>query len=256
MSLVLVRYVVTAAVRDRLVLSLLLLMGLAIAMSLFMGSSAVVEKDKFVAVYAAGAVRIINVLALVLFVVFFVRRSFESRDVEFMLSRPVGREVFFLSYSMAFALIGALFGAVSGVCLAAFSPHLDHTGQVLWTVSLMAENIIMVSTAFFFSMVLSSSATGAFATFGFYTLARMMTQILGIIDSGRSTVSLSHADILQGIVQGVSFFMPRLDLMAQTSWLLYGPDSQISFLFVLGQGGVYTVLIVLAALVDLRFRQF
>ncbi len=253
MSFVLVRYVLTAAVRDRLVLSLLVLMGLAVALSVFMGSSAVIERDQFTAVYTAGSVRMINALALVLFVVFFVRRSFDSRDVEFMLSRPVSRIAFILSYAGGFSLMALFFGLVSGVCLYGVSPNLNYTGVVYWTVSLMMENMVMVNTAFFFSMVLTSSATGAFATFGFYVLARMMSQILGIIDSGKHFL---HTQVLQTIMQIVSVFMPRLDLMAQTSWLLYGPDASVNLAFVLGQGAVYTALIVLAALVDLRFRQF
>lgn len=249
----LVRYVLTAALRDRLVTGLLLLLVLGAAMSVFLGSAAITEQSRFVAVYAAGSMRVINALALVLFVVFFIRRSFEARDIEFMLSRPVGRIRFLLSYVAAFSFLGLCFGVATGGCLYVLSPGLDNEGAFLWTISLVAENIIMVNTALFFSMILTSAATAAFAVFGFYVLARMMSQILGIIDSGKSML---QTEVLETIMQGISMVMPRLDLMAQTSWLLYGLEDGAGLSFVLAQGAAYTVLVVLATLVDLRFRQF
>lgn len=253
MSPALIRYVLTAALRDRLVVGLIVLLGLGVSMAVFMGSAAVTEQSRFVAVYAAGSMRIINALGLVLFVVFFIRRSFEARDVEFMLSRPVGRIRFLLSYAAALSILALCFGAITGLCLYALSPGLNPAGMALWTLGLVAENIIMVNTALFFSMILTSAATAAFAVFGFYVLARMMSQILGIIDSGKSML---QAEILETVMQGISMVMPRLDLMAQTSWLLYGVGDGAGLSFVLAQGAAYTALIVLAALVDLRFRQF
>lgn len=253
MSLALVRYVLTAALRDRLVVGLIVSLALGAAMAMFLGSAAIMEQSRFVAVYAAGAMRIINALGLILFVVFFIRRSFDARDIEFMLSRPVGRIRFLLSYAAALSLLALCFGAVTGLCLYALSPGLDAEGLALWTLSLMAENVVMVNTALFFSMILTSAPVSAFAVFGFYALARMMSEILGIIDSGKS---LPWAQLLETIMLGISMVMPRLDLMAQTSWLLYGVGEGVDLPFVLAQGAVYTVVIVLAALVDLRFRQF
>lgn len=253
MSLALVRYVLTAALRDRLVVGLIVCLALGAAMAVFLGSAAITEQSSFVAVYAAGIMRIINALGLILFVVFFIRRSFDARDIEFMLSRPVGRVRFLLSYAAALSLLALCFGAVTGLCLYALSPGLDAAGLTLWTLSLMAENVIMVNTALFFSMILTSAPVSAFAVFGFYTLARMMSEILGIIDSGKS---LPWAHVLEKVMLGISMVMPRLDLMAQTSWLLYGVGEGVDLSFVLAQGAVYTAVIILAALVDLRFRQF
>ncbi|MCC6598190.1 MAG: hypothetical protein IT559_05335 [Alphaproteobacteria bacterium] len=253
LSLALVRYVLIAALRDRLVLGLIILMALGVAMSVFLGSAAITEQGRFVAVYAAGSLRMINVLGLVLFAVFFIRRSFDARDIEFMLSRPIGRIRFLLSYVAAFSLLAACFGAITGLCLFVLSPEQDRGGLILWTISLVVENIIIINTALFFSMILTSAATAAFAVFGFYVLARMMSQILGIIDSGKSEMNSS---VLETIMQGISMVMPRLDLMAQTSWLLYGVNDAAGLVFVLAQGTTYLAVIVLAALVDLRFRQF
>jgi hypothetical protein len=90
------------------------------------------------------------------------------------------------------------------------------------------------------------------ATLGLYVLARLTGDILGIIDSG---LALPGFHILSSVVQVATLIVPRLDLMAQTSWLIYGPGD-VGALFILMQGGVYTTLLVMAALMDLVRRQF
>ncbi|GJL84518.1 MAG: hypothetical protein DHS20C02_02930 [Micavibrio sp.] len=253
MSWPLVTYVLTAALRDKLLLSLLILLVLGASMSVFIGSSAVIEQDRFSVVFAGGGLRVASVLGLVLFVVFFVRRSFENKDVEFLLSRPIGRIQFLLSLATAFSLLGILMGAAVGATLYALSPHLFAQGHILWVVSLMVENMIMVNAALFFSMFLSSASTAAMVTFTFYILSRMMGQILGIIDAGGRLFDFGPMSIA---IQMISAVTPRLDLMAQTSWLVYGAGDEIGFIYIIIQGLVFSTLIILASLLDLVFRKF
>lgn len=253
MSWPLIKYVLTAARRDRLIAAMLILMLLAAALSVFMGSAAVIEKDRFVLVFTGGSLRLTGILGLVLFVIFMIRRSFESKDVEFLLSRPITRIQFLLSYSAAFSLLAVGMGVAQGLCVYMLGHHLFGPGHWLWVASIIIENIIMVNVAMFFAMVLSSAAGAAMVTFAFYILGRMMGQILGIIDTGSRLYKL---EILEYIMQGISAVMPRIDLMGQTSWLVYGPDSQVSFGYIAVQGMVFTALILLAALIDLVSRKF
>lgn len=252
MSGPLIRYVLTAAIRDRLVVSLLVLLAVGTSLSVFLGASAIAERGSFVNVFAGAGLRLAGVLGLVLFVVFFVRRSFESRDVEFLLSRPIGRITFLFSYAAAFSLIAIALGAATGLALWAINPNKMNEGLLLWTFSIMAENVIMVNTAFFFSMVLTSSATAAMVASAFYVLARLMGQLLGIIDASLN----EHLKVLDIIMQGISIVMPRLDLMGQTSWLIYGPDASVNMMFVMAQGLIFSFLVLMASLVDLMRRQF
>jgi hypothetical protein len=253
MSWPLVKYVLTAALRDRLLISLLLLLLVGVSMAIFMGSGAVVEKTRFALVFAAGGLRLMGVLGLVLFAVFHIRRSFESKDVEFLLSRPISRVQFLLSFAAAFILLGALFGVGVGAALFILGPQHLNPGFPLWVASIVAENIIMVSVALFFAMILSSAATAAMVTIAFYVLARMMGQILGIIDHPSHH---AYSEFLAFVMQVVSSVTPRLDLMGQTSWLVYGPGEGIAYGFVFLQGLIFTILILLASLIDLLRRQF
>lgn len=253
MSLSIMQYVLKAAIRDRLVVSMFVLLAIATSLSVFFGSAAINEQAQFAAVFAAGSIRILNIFGLCLFVVFFMRRSFESRDIEYMLTRPIGRIPFLLSYAAGFSVMAAIAGLVSGMCLYVLSPNGFSDGHVLWVVSIIIENIIMVNTALFFAMLLSSAATASFAVLGFYVLSRMMSQILGILDADKH---LTHFEGLELTMQLVSVLMPRLDLMGQTSWLMYGLQDGVGYGFVFAQGVIYSSLIILAALIDLVLRKF
>lgn len=251
----LIQYVLLGAIRDRLVLSILILMAMGASLSIFLGSSAIIEKDQFTVVFASGGLRVANVVGLILFIVFFIRKSFETKDIEFLLSRPIGRLTLVGSYFTAFTLIAIVLGLLTGALVSAISPNMITNGHILWTLSICAENIIMVSVAFFFSMVLTSAASAAMAVLGFYILCRMMGQILGI--TGVTQISTDKSsEIMEYIVETISIFLPRLDLMGQTSWLVYGADGTIGAGFILMQSAIFSTLIIGACMFDLSRRQF
>lgn len=228
-------------------------MALSVSLSIFFGSAAIIEKQQFASVFLAGSLRLINAFGLSLFVVFFIRRSFETRDIEYMLTRPVSRAGFILSYAFGFMLIGIFTALFSALCLYVLQPSILVQGFMLWAFSIMVENIIMVSASLFFAMVLSSPASAAFATMGLYVLSRLMGGILGIIDSGKH---ISQFKGLELTVELVSFLTPRLDLLGQTSWLIYGPSDGFGFAQVAAIGILYTALILMAATLDLVVRKF
>lgn len=232
---------------------MLILVAITASMSIFMASSSITEQDQFLAVYSSGSLRILTVLGLVIFTAFFVRRSFEAKDVEFLLSRPISRVSFVLSYSAAFSLLAVILTAASAFALFVISPKLLSPAFILWCVSIAVETIIMVNMTFFFAMILSSAATAVLGTLAFYVLARMMGQILGILESGTA------GSIMEGVQMAmnmVSTLTPRLDLMGQTSWLVYGIGETVDFTFIFIQGGIFLFLVMIAALLDLVLRQF
>ncbi len=254
MSWPLVRYVLTAAIRDRLVMAVIIALILSASLSVFLGSAAITEKTSFAVVFAGSGLRLAGVLGLVLFTVFFIRRSFDARDVEFLLSRPVSRVEFLLSYAAGLSVLALGMTLAQGLCLYILNPQAFSAGHIAWIVSMAAENVIMANTALFFAMILSSAATAAMAVTGFYVLARLMGQMLGIIDS-TGQYKLVY-QVMEYIIQGISAVMPRLDLMGQTSWLIYDFGAPENLGAILTQGAVFAVMIVLASLIDLVRRQF
>ncbi|MCB9995978.1 MAG: hypothetical protein H6869_06020 [Rhodospirillales bacterium] len=249
----LVKYVLTAALRDKLVLSLFILMTVGASMAIFLGSAAVVEANEFSVIFAAAGLRLAGVIGLVLFIVFYLRRAFDTKDVEFLLSRPVSKVSYLLSHSVGFMTLACLAAVFVFVTVCLIAPQAIGTGHVLWGLSLVAEYIILANAALFFAMVLPSAATGALAIFALYFLGRMIGQILGIIHAGADVAGFN---ILSTIMEWISLIVPRLDLLAQSSWLVYGSDQTVGYGFVLLQGGLYAFLAVMAAMVDLSRRQF
>ena len=90
LSVPLMKYVFMAALRDKLMLAMAVVLVVGASLSIFLGSAAISEKSLFTVVFAGSSARIVVVLGLVLFVVFFIRRAFDSKEVEYLLSRPSG----------------------------------------------------------------------------------------------------------------------------------------------------------------------
>jgi len=247
------RYILMAAARDRLFLSLVGVLVVIVSLSVFFGSSVITEQDQFARSFAAFGFRLFGVVCLVLFVVTYVRRCFENRDIDYLLSRPVGRIRFILTHAAAFSALSLSAAILLGGTTVALETGNIHEGVLLWWVSLAAEFIIMANVAMFFAFVMASSTACFLVIFAFYLLSRLMGEILGILAKGGGE---GVVGLLSKVMEMISIFVPRLDLMGQTKWILYGMPPDISFPFILGQCGVFVALVIGATCLDMHRRQF
>lgn len=248
------RYILMAAGRDRFFLSLAGVLVVTISLAVFFGTSALIEKEYFAITFIGFGARLFGVTCLILFVVTFIRRSFEGRDIEYLLSRPIGRIRFVLTHAMAFSCL-ALLAAVllGGVAVALSFSKQNVDGLLLWWGSIALEFIIMANVAMFFAFVMSSATACMMIVFTFYLLSRLIGEILGILANGTETGIMS---LLAKIMEVISIFIPRLDMMGQTKWLIYGFPENIAFGFVAAQAVVFIAVVVAAAAVDMNRRQF
>lgn len=255
MSLHLISYVFKAALRDRLIVAVFLTMIVGVSLSIFLGSSAAFEKNQFAVVFAAGSLRVASMMSLVLFCVFYVRRSFDGKDVEFILSKSISRTSYIVSHVCALSVLALGVSFMCGLCVYSLAPQSFSSGHLLWLSSITVENIIMVNVSLFFAMILRSAVSACLITFGFYVLGRMIGQILGIIDAAPKGFVLQ--DGLGVIMQAVSIVIPRLDLMGQTSWLLYGAEAgSVGYGYIFIQAIVFLFLIIVASIFDLLRQKF
>ena len=267
-----VKFVLTAALRDKLIITFLLLLVLITSISIFLGSATITEEDQFAMVYTAGGMRFLGVLCVILFSCFYVRRAFDSKEVEFMLSKPVSRLNYVLSHATAFVILSVLIALIiSAIVYITGQP--DVTGWLVWGLSLCIEFTLVSIIALFFSMVLSSAAGSALACFAVYALARMIGVILAIsILPADSTINM----ILAHVMEFVSIFIPRLDLMGNTSWLVYGSEMLQNYeadrfaegwsrdmvqsisvpWFIVIQGAVFSVFLLTCTVFDFVRKQF
>lgn len=247
------RYIMMAALRDRLILSIVGLMLVVVSLSIFFGATVITEQDQFVRTFAAFGVRLFGVVALVLFVVTYVRRSFEGRDVDYLLSRPIGRIRFILTHAAGFSFLAVLAAVFLGGVVAFLQMHNINAGLLSWWLSIGLEFVIMANVAMFFAFVMTSQTVCLIMIFAFYLLSRLIGEILGILQKGGQTGVMG---LLSKIMEMISIFVPRLDLMGQTKWLLYGVPETLSLPFIMGQGIVFLLVIIGATVLDMHRRQF
>ncbi|TAL35560.1 MAG: hypothetical protein EPN97_07250 [Alphaproteobacteria bacterium] len=268
----LVKFVLTAALRDKLMITLLTMIVAGGALAVFLGGAAITEKESFALVFGAAGLRFLSVIGIVLFCCFYVRRCFETKEVEFLLSRPISRLNFLFSHAAAFMVLSLLVAlVVSGVVFLLGKPNPG--GLVAWGISIGVENMVMSVAALFFSMVLSSAAGSALATLGLYALSRLIGTLLGIASLPPEKTVYA---VLNNVMDLVSVVVPRLDMMGQTSWLVYGVEgsggvgylersgayahAMMAHLGVVGflslQGALFMALLLAAAAFDFLRRQF
>lgn len=199
-------------------ITLLTMIGCGGALAIFLGGASITEKESFALVFGAAGLRFLSVIGIVLFCCFYMRRSFETKEVEFLLSRPISRLTFLFSHAVAFMILALLLaGVVTGVVF--FLGRPNPAGLAAWGLSIGVENMIMAVSSLFFSMVLSSAAGSALATLGLYVLSRLIGTLLGIAALPADKAVYA---ILNNAMDVISILVPRLDMMGQTSWLVYG----------------------------------
>lgn len=245
------RFVILTALRDRLFAGLFTLVAVGFALAIYLGDAALVEKGQTTVVYAGGAARTILVLGLIVFQAFHIQRLYETREIEAVLSRAISRERFIVAYWAGFAVVAVLLAAPIIALVMLFQLSLE--GAIWWAVSLLFESFIVVAFAVFAGITLEKAVPAVFATIGFYTLSRLMSFFLSISAStpadGVNSITVPLSDLM-------SLLVPRLDLFAQTRWLVYGPGAIDSMTVLIAQTALYVSLLLFAAMFDLRRKRF
>ncbi len=247
------RYIIQAAVRDKLFWSIFGALAIVFSLSYFFGSTTLSEGAGFAIVFTAFGARLFGVVCITLFTINYIRRSFDARDIEYLLSRPIGRVGFVLTHAAAFSTLAVMASFLLGGLVALLELKNSSGGVPLWWFSITVEFIIMANVAMFFAFVMKSATACSLVVLAFYLLTRIVGQILGIIalNEGGGVIRFASK-----VMEFISIFLPRLDLMGQTKWILYGMPESISFGFIAAQGLVFCLMIICATAIDLKRRQF
>ena len=246
-----IRLVFLTALRDRLFSGLAGLVLLVFGISLFLGNAAIVETSEAGLVYASGTMRVVLILGLAIFVAFQTQRLFESREIEAILSRALSRPKFILSYWLGF--VGASLVLIIPLLGLLFYLYGISVAITLWSISLFLECLVVLSFAQFAALTLERATTTIFTTFAFYAFTRLIGFFLGIRDA---TPDIGTNRIVNPMLDGLGLIIPRLDLMTQTRWLVYGFDAVEQAPFVMLQAVVFIVVALAAAAVDLQRKEF
>lgn len=254
LSLPLIRFTATAISRDRIVQLMLVLMTLGVMAAMFLGAASVTEQKAFTVASAATILRIIAVLGLVVFISFFLRRSFDSREIDYLLATPLTRTKLLASFAAAFMGLALVLTIAIGVCVGVLAGKFS-AGWLLWTSSAAVELMVTAMIALFFACVLRSATVATLCSLGYYTLARMMGVMIGIVEA-KVIDGGPFFDTMNLFVQLLAKVTPRFDLMSQSAWLVYNDATGLAYWILPAQLVIFVFLFFACAVFDLRRVQF
>lgn len=248
-------YVLLTAMRDRLFLGLLIGILVAARISHILGSTAMLEPEQMALSFTAASARVIIMIGIIVFIGFHMRNAFDTKEIDVLLSRPISRTTLVLSYWFGFVAVATCL-VVPTVGLIALSQVFSKTGFALWSLSLWCESIMVVTITLFAALTLRSGVGTVLTALAIYALSRMIGFFLITSQSGFTFENHAVATASSWIMNAISMIIPRLDFFAKSGWMIYGPKSYDDLWLFLLQTLVMVPLLLTAAIVDFKRKQF
>lgn len=251
------KFILLTGLRDKLYLSLLIILAGAFGLSNLVGFSALAEETQMQTVYFSFLSRVIIVCGMMLFICFYINKEFEKKEIDFILSKPISRNTLILSYWSSFNLISLILVVPVVVVMAIFS-HTNLLGLLWWTISVILELMLVSTFAIVSSLILGSAVVSVLATFSFYFICRMMGFFVYSISLPKNVdIAVSTwTDFAESLLKILSSVFPRLDLFGKSEWLIYGIGNSGEVVLVLVQSLIYISLMLFIAFYDFRRKQF
>ena len=254
--LALLKFFALSVKRDRLLISLFLLIFISSAFSIFFGGNAIAEQTQMIVAYIASSSRIIINLGMIVFIITHITRLFYNKEIDFVLSKPISRKSIICAYTLGISLLSLLIALIPTALLIAFGSLIQNT--FVWFISFTFEIVITTTFAFLTSLFFRSQVSAILASFTFYIGARMMGFFYM---SARYDYIYTGIDSLskwlpQKIMYITSVVLPRFDLYTQTNWLLYEIKSYENIKFIAVQAVMYIIILHFAAFYDIEKKEF
>lgn len=250
-----IRYIMLTASRDLLFTGLLLGLMVTTGLSAILGSTAMLEKQAMTLCFAAASARLVLIIGLSVFTCFHLRHSFEQKEMDVLLSRPLSRPQIMLAYWLGLSAVASLL-VVAAALIVSFLHGYDVQGFILWALSLLLEVWIVIALALFAGFTLRSAVSSVMVTLGFYVLGRMMAFFLLTLENPTILVNLRVSQWVEGLLTGLAIIIPRLDLFAQTDWLVYGVTHSTDVVLMMAQSACFIPLLLVAAVIDFLRKEF
>ena len=250
-----IRYVLLTATRDRLFLGLLVGIMLAAYISSVLGSTAMLETAQMTLSFTAASARVIIMVGIVVFIGFHMRNAFDAREIDVLLSRPISRTTLVLSYWIGFAAVATCL-VLPTIALVALLGSLNHTGFLLWSISLLFESWLVVSIALFAALTIKSGVGTVLSSLAIYTLSRMMGFFLATTSTAAVFKNENVNFVTQWMMKIIALIVPRLDFYAKSNWLIYGAKSYEDLTLFVLQSAVFIPLLIAASVMDFKRKQF
>lgn len=252
----LLKFVLLTALRDKLYLSILIILAGVFGISNLVGFSALSEEAKMQLVYFSFLSRLIIVCGMILFICFYINKAFEHKEIDFILAKPISRNTLILSYWMSFILISFILIAPTMVVISFFTKQ-NIAGLLWWGVSVILELMIVSTFAIVCALILKSAVVSVLSSISFYFIGRMMGFFVYSINLPDNMEVVKNWQALSEVIlKFISSIFPRLDLFGKTEWLVYGVNNYNDIYIVLLQSLIYIPFMLCIAFYDFGKKQF
>jgi ABC-type transport system involved in multi-copper enzyme maturation permease subunit len=244
--------IIKASKKDSLFLGTTLALIFVTIFALFIGSNALVEEQQMKIVYTAAIGRVVTILGFIVFIVFYLKRLFDNREIEVILSRPISRTNIVFSMIIGLSFLFTLLSIPMLLILVLFL-KVNIVNALVWILTFIIEGLSVLSFTLFFSLLISSAVYSLLFSMILYLLCRIIGSFVVYLSF---TVKGGFYQIAEFILKITSIFIPRFDLLAKTSWLLYGDYSFMELSLGCLQGLVFMGLMFFASVFDFKRKQF
>lgn len=247
-------YILKNSLRDRLYVAILFAIVISFCVSIFLGQTMLSEQSETAVILAFGSSRVVIIVGLILFTCLAVRKSFENKEIEFILSRKVSRESFALSYFLSFILISLALILPTAFAIS-FLHKTNLIGLSFWIFSLLLEATMVSLFSFLAAIMVKNTFIATFISLAFYIISRLMSMFTMAANLPQDTVTGSKTFLLFTL-KILSSVFPRFDLFCQSSWLLYPIDDFTTIKLIFIQSALYIPLMIVMVFHDLKRKQF
>ncbi len=249
-----IKYILLNGLRDRLYLGVFIALFASLTVSIIFGSTFLIEQQSATSAFSAGSSRIIFIFGVTLFVCLNLHRNFESKEIEFIISKSISRHKIILSYVSGY-ILSAIIILLPLIAALFFLTDSDSLGLFYWSLSMGLESLMVVTFAILATLILNNAFSAILASIGFYILSRMMGIFVLTIDLP-SKYSDFLGNFLPSILKIISIAFPRLDLYSKSEWLTYGVADFSDIKIILLQSLVYIPLLLFMSFHDFGKKQF
>jgi len=247
-ALIIARYTLLEALRNRLLWLLLVMAAGAVAVSGFLNELALTESRQLQAALLGAVLRLAAVFLIATFVVTSMAREASDKGLELLMALPMPRAVYLFGKLAGFAALALLPALCFGALGLFFAPPAQ---AALWAFSLLCECWIVAAFSVLCMLTLSQVLPALAAAFAFYLLARVIAA-LQLLGHGAGSVQSTGQQVLNTGIDGLALLLPHLDQFTRSDWLVYHSGGSTELAAIAAQTAIYVTLMSAAALFDLH----
>ena len=246
-------YTLLEAARNRLLYLIALILIIALAFTLFLKQVAITETRDIQLAFLAAQFRFAAAFVLAAFVIVSQVREANDKVMELLLTRDLSRAHYLFGKLIGYLGIAAALAVFFTLPLCLFATP---SRALVWGLSLFFELAIVTALSLFCVLTFNQVVGSLAAVASCYALSRSMAalQLIGASRAGEGNLLLDR--LANHILDGIAFFLPRLDLFTQTGWLLGRSQANTDLPWLIAQSAIYVALLTLAALFDLKRKNF